>query len=158
MTDSSLVKVERLECADEYAVSVWRRLMLLVWLDKANTVGIERSRVLFDEWVKDQPHGALFLVVVPGQRTRAPDDKTRRAMTLAASTRHPRCLGIATLLEAQGFIAASVRSIMTRLHAGGGANVFGSTAEAASWAAPLLLDSAITSAALAEAIRASREG
>jgi hypothetical protein len=161
MGQPSLVKVEHLERMDECVVSVWRRLMLLVWRGKANAVGIERSRALFAEWVKHQPGGAGFLVVVPAQRMRAPDEATLEAMKRTASSPEPRCKGAATLLEAEGFIAASVRSIMTRLHVTNGpesaANVFGTTAEAASWAARLLEDPAITPASLAEVIRLARE-
>lgn len=154
-------KSELLEQTDEYVVSVWRRLMLLVWRDKANASGVERSRALFDQWAASEPRGAGFLVVIPGQRTRPPDDATREAMQRAALAPSARCQGMATLLEAEGFVAASVRAIMMRLHARSepvAPNVFGATAEAADWAATLLKDPDITQVGLADAIRAAREG
>lgn len=161
MNKSSSLKVDQLERTENYVVSVWRRVMLLVWCDKASAMGIERSRTLFDEWVKDHPRGAVFLIVVPPLRTRAPDPETLEAMRQAANYPDPRCKGMATLLEAEGFVAASVRSIMMRLHAVSvredPANVFGSTAKAAAWAAAQLEDPEISSASLAEAIRLVRE-
>jgi hypothetical protein len=160
MGKSSLGQFEALERTEQYVVTVSRRIMLLVWQGKASADGIERSRSLFVEWVKDHPRGAVFVVVVPAKRTRAPDDETVKAMHRTANSPHPRCKGTATLLEAEGFIAASVRSIMTRLHGGGGneraANVFGTTAEVAAWAAELLDDPEISGAFLDEGIAMAR--
>ena len=69
---------------------------------------------------------------------------------------------MATLLEAEGFVAASVRSIMMPFYAVSAreepAIVFGSTAKAAAWGAALLADPEITSASLTEVIRLARVG
>ncbi|WP_437808179.1 hypothetical protein [Sorangium sp. So ce1078] len=162
VTSSSSVKVELLERTDAYVVATWRRLMLLVWRGQASVVGVERSRALFRPWAERQPGGAAFLIVVPRQRTGPPDEETRAAMQRAASAPGGSLKGMATLVEAEGFIAASVRAIMMRLQARGtqgpAPNVFRTPAEAAAWAAAVLQDREVTPEELAEAIRAAREG
>lgn len=152
--------VEVLESTDQYVIAAWRRLMLLVWRDEACVAGVERSRRLFESWGRRQPGGAAVLIVVPNQRMGPPDERTRTAMERTATAPEGYFKGIATLLEAEGFIAASARAIMTRLHTrgstGGAPNVFGSVAAAASWAAGVLNDSALTPSGLTDAIRISR--
>lgn len=155
---SSPVKIEQLERTDDYAVVAWRRLMLLVWRGRATAAGIERSRAIFEPWVERQPEGGAFLIVVPGHRTPPPDEQTRAAMQRASTNPIGPFKGMATLIEAEGFVAATVRSIMTRLQGGGAARVFRTTAETASWAAALLDDPELTADGLAEVIRRAREG
>lgn len=150
---------ELLERTDGYVVAVWRRLMLLVWRGNATAAGIDRSRELFGRWAVSQPGGAVFVVVLPRQRTGPPDEESRAAMQRAARSASSRYLrGTATLVESEGFIAASVRSIMMALSTGRAPNVFRTTGELATWAATLLKDPELTAAGLAEAIRAARDG
>lgn len=161
MTSSPSVKVELLERTEVYVVATWRRLMLLVWRGQANVAGVERSRAFFQAWAERQEGGAAFLVVVPRERTRPPDEETRAAMQRVASTRGESLKGIATLIEAEGFVAASVRIIMMRLQTRGRQGpapiFFRTPAEVATWAAALLQDEEVTPGRLAEAIRLARE-
>lgn len=159
MAPSSSVNIELLERTEEYVVAGWRRLMLLVWYDKVTVTGSERSRAIFDEWAEFQTGGAAFLVVVPSHRTAPPDEKTQETLRRLAQRPSRQLKGVATLLEAEGFIAASVRAIMSRLHLndpGGAPNIFAKTTQAAAWAAALLKDPELTSHGLAEAIRLAR--
>ncbi|MDC0682460.1 hypothetical protein [Sorangium atrum] len=149
---------ELLERTDGYVVAVWRRLMLLVWRGNASAAGIDRSRELFARWSASQPGGAVFVVVLPLQHTLPPDEASRAAMRRAASSPSRNLRGTATLVESEGFIASSVRSIMMALTTGRAPNVFRTTGELATWAATLLKDPELTAAGLAEAIRAAREG
>ncbi|WP_438008243.1 hypothetical protein WME89_05740 [Sorangium sp. So ce321] len=162
VTSSASVKVELLEQTDVYVVATWRRLMLLVWRRQASVAGVERSRALFQPWAARQLGGAAFLVVVPPQRTGPPDEATRAAMQRAASAPGGYLKGMATLIEAEGFIAASVRALMMRLQARGtqglAPNIFRTTAEAAAWVAAVLQDPEVTPEKLEEAIRVAREG
>ncbi|MGC4067183.1 MAG: hypothetical protein QM784_21590 [Polyangiaceae bacterium] len=152
------IRTEILEGSEDYVVLVWRRLMLLAWRGTANAKGIERSRVLFEQWLQTQPRGGAFLIVVPDERTPPPDAETRAAMQRTASSPLGPFKGMATLIEAEGFIAASVRSIMMRLQPreAGAPAVFGKPADAAAWAAGLLEDPEITTAGLMEALRTAR--
>ncbi|WP_437280952.1 hypothetical protein WME90_10455 [Sorangium sp. So ce375] len=152
------VTTEVLECTDAYVVAVWRRIMLLVWRGKATAAGIERSRELFGRWAAGHPGGAVFVVVLPRQDTGPPDEASRAAMQRAASSASRHLRGTATLVESEGFIAASVRSIMTRLYTKRAPNVFRTAAEVAAWAAALLGEPELTPAGVAEAIRVAREG
>ncbi|WP_437761340.1 hypothetical protein WMF27_05270 [Sorangium sp. So ce281] len=149
---------ELLERTDEYVVAVWRRLMLLVWRGEATVVGIDRSRDLFARWSAGQPGGAVFVVVLPLENTLPPDEASRAAMRRAASSPSRNLRGTATLVESEGFVAASVRSIMMMLHTGRAPNVFRTTGDLATWAATLLKDPELTAAGIAEAIRMAREG
>ncbi|WP_437486794.1 hypothetical protein WME75_04530 [Sorangium sp. So ce1014] len=149
---------ELLERTDAYVVAVWRRLMLLVWRGKASAAGIDRSRELFDRWAANQPGGAGFLVVLPLQPTGPPDEESRAAMQRAARSPSRHLRGTATLVEAEGFIAASVRSIMMRLQSRQAPNLFRTADEVATWAAALLEDPELTPAGVAEAIRVARAG
>ncbi|XYH99538.1 hypothetical protein ACMHYB_07190 [Sorangium sp. So ce1128] len=162
VASSSSVKVELLERTDVYVVATWRRLMLLVWRGQASVAGIERSRALSQPWAERQPGGAAFLIVVPRQRTGPPDEETRAAMQRAASAPGGSLKGMAVLIEAEGFIAASVRAVMMRLQARGtqgpAPNIFRTPAEVAAWAAAVLQDREVTPEKLAEAIRVAREG
>ncbi len=150
-----------LERTDAYIIAVWRRVMLLIWRNNPQAIGIDRSQALFGEWTADQPDGAAFLIVVPRQPAGPPDEATRAAMIRAMENRGPSLKGVGTLLEAEGFIAAAARAIMTRLHHkhahGMAPRVFRSPGEAASWAAELLQDPQLTVGGLLEAIRQARE-
>ncbi len=150
--------VELLEQTDGYAVAAWRRLMLLVWRGQATVAGIERSQALFQPWVERQPGGGAFLIVVPAKRVPPPDEATRAAMARTAREPGGAFKGMATLIEAEGFIAASVRSIMTRLQGGKSTRVVRTTDEAAAWASGLLDDAGLTGEGLAEAIRIAAQG
>lgn len=156
------MKVELLERTDRYVVATWRRVLLLVWRGQANAVGIERSRALFMHWAERQPGGAVFVVVIPRERTGPPDEETRAAMQRVARAPGGFLRGVATLVEAEGFIAASVRAIMMRLLTRGTQgpppNIFRTPAEVAAWAAKVLQDRGVTAEGLAEAIRVAREG
>ncbi|WP_433935165.1 hypothetical protein AB3662_10890 [Sorangium cellulosum] len=162
VTSSSSVKVDLLERTDVYVVATWRQLMLLVWRGQATVAGVERSRAFFQAWAARQPGGAAFLIVLPPHNTGPPDEKTRAAMQRAASAPGGYLKGIATLIESEGFIAASVRAIMMRLQARGthgpAPNIFRTPAEAATWAAAVLQDREVTPEKLAEAVRMAREG
>jgi hypothetical protein len=150
-----MATIELLERTDGYVVAVCRRLMLLIWRGQATAVGIERAHALFDRWAKNQTGGAAFLVVIPNQNTDPPDAEARAAMRRTANSPSPHLRGTATLIEAEGFIAATVRSVMTRFH--GGAVNFQSVPEASKWVATLLNDPVFTPAFLSDAIRAARE-
>lgn len=154
--------VEVLEKTDVYIVAVWRRMMLLIWRGPIQAAGIDRSQALFHAWAEGQPGGAALFVVVPRQPPGPPDDEMRAAMARAMATRPEVLRGMGTLLEAHGFIAATVRSIISRTfqrHARGmSLNIFCAPDEAALWAAELLGDPAITTEALTDAIRAARAG
>jgi hypothetical protein len=153
--------LEELERTDSYVLVVWRRLLLLVWRSRANPMGIERSRVLFDDWIAAHPGDMGFLVVIPEGRSRTPDAETLEAMARTARAPHRSCRGMATLIESEGFIAASVRAIMMRIHSIASREdpplVFGSVVKAARWASELLDDDEITWLSLAEAVRASQK-
>lgn len=155
-------ELAELERTDTYVVVVWGRLMLLVWRDTASPAGVERSRELFDRWFAQNPGGGAFLIVIPEHRTRAPDAHTFEAMARTADAPVSQCRGMAVLLEFEGFIAASVRAIMMRLHSIAAREdpplVFGASDKAARWASALLNDPKITATALAEVIRVAREG
>lgn len=155
------MRVDIVERTDTYVVATWRRIMLLVWRGQPRAAGIDRSRALFQPWAERIPGGAAFLVVVPPHPSGPPDEETRSAMSRSMEDRPPALLGVGRLLEAEGFIAAAVRALMTRLHQknahGKAPNMFGKVEEAASWAAELLGDREITPAGLADAIRAARE-
>ena len=150
VTSSTSVKVELRERTDAYVVATWRRLMLLVWRGEATVAGVERSRALFQPWAARQPGGAAFLIVLPRQHTGPPDETTRAAMQRVASAPGGCLKGMATLIEAEGFIAASVRAIMMRLQARGTQgpppNIFRTPAEVADWAATVLQDRGLTRA------------
>lgn len=148
--------VELLEQTDSYAVATWRRLMILVWRGQANVAGVERSEALFQPWVEQLPGGGAFLIVVPHQHVPPPDAATRAAMERTAREPGGAYKGMATLIEAEGFIAASIRSIMTRLRGGKHTRVVRTTDEAAAWASELLEDPGITAEGLAEAIQAAQ--
>lgn len=154
--------VEILEKAEAYTVAVWRRMMLLVWRGETRAIGIDRSQALFRQWAEQQPGGAALLVVVPRQPPGPPDEQTRAAMARAMKKASPSLRGMGTLLEAEGFIAASVRALLSRLHHrhahGIAPKVFRTPEEVAPWAAELLADPEITAGGLAEAIRVAREG
>lgn len=152
------VKIALLEQTDTYVVATWRRLMMLVWKGQANAIGIDRSSALFRPWVERQAAGAAFLIVVSTQRTKPPDEETRAAMKRTRRVPDGTFRGVATLIEAEGFVAATVRSIMTRLHGGGGVKVFRTVDEVADWGAELLEDPGFTTEGIAEALRAAREG
>jgi hypothetical protein len=156
-TSSPPASFELLEQADAYAVATWRRLMLLVWLSQASAAGIARSQALFEAWAKRHPQGAALLVVIPGQLTRPPDEEARSAMQRTAAAPEGPFRGMATLIEAEGFIAATVRSIMTRIQGGRPARVFGNAHDAAVWAAALLEDPELTPDGLSGAIGAARQ-
>jgi hypothetical protein len=151
-------ELELLERTVECTIVGWRRLMLVVWHDQATASGILRSRTLFEPWATRQPGGAAILVVVPAKLTRPPDEAARRAMV--ASTRAPEGIfrGMGTLLEAEGFIAASARAIVARIHRFDVANIFRTVDEAAAWAARVLDDPGHTAEGLAAAIRTARGG
>lgn len=159
---SSVGDVELLERTDGYVLATWRRLMLLVWRGEATAASVERSRALFQPWATRQPGGAAFLIVLPRHRTRPPDEETRAAMERTVTAPDGAFRGMATLVEADGFIVATVRLIMMRLQArgtqGAAPNIFRTSAEAAAWAAELLQDRDVTPEGLAEAIRIIREG
>jgi hypothetical protein len=154
--------VEVLERAETHVVAVWRRTMLLIWRGQTCASGIERSQALFREWAGKQPGGAALLVVVPRQPPGPPDEATRAAMTHAMQNPSPALRGMGTLLEAEGFIAASVRALVSRMHQkharGMAPKMFRTPEEAAPWAAELLGDPEVTAARLAEAIREARAG
>ncbi|WP_437632426.1 hypothetical protein [Sorangium sp. So ce854] len=159
---SAPVMVELLERTDVYVIATWRRIMLLVWRGQASVAYIERSRAHFQAWAERQPGGAAFVIVLPRQQIEPPDEPTRAAMQRAASAPGESLKGMATLVEAEGFIAASVRAIMMRLQSRGAQgpapNVFRTPAELAVWAAAVLQDREVTPERLAEAIRLAREG
>ncbi|HEY5960813.1 MAG TPA: hypothetical protein VIV60_29865 [Polyangiaceae bacterium] len=160
IAQSQTVKIQLLERTDEYVIVAWRRLVLLIWLGDASVTGIERSRKVFEEWAKAQARGAALLIVVPPHQAGPPDEKTREAMQRTSVSPSGKLLGMGTLFQAEGFIAASIRSIMMRLNILSGKNalnVFGSTAAAAAWATALLVDPELTPAGLTEAIRQARE-
>jgi len=156
------VAVEVLEKTELYVVAVWRRVMMLIWRGQIRAMGVDRSQSLFRAWVHERPGPAALLVVVPRQPPGPPDEETRASMVRASEDPPAALAGTATLLEAHGFIAATVRSILSRVyqrHARGLAvKVFCAPDEAALWAAELLADPAITPEGLAGAIRAAREG
>jgi hypothetical protein len=154
-----VANVELLERSEKYVIAVWRGLMLLIWLGEASITGIERSRKLFDEWVKTQPRGAALLIVVPPNTAQPPDEKTRQAMQRTSISPSGKLKGMGTLFQAEGFIAASIRSVMMRLNVLTGknaTNMFGTAAAAAAWAAALLVDPELTAAGLTDAIRVAQ--
>ncbi len=148
--------LELMERADGYALAAWRRLMLIVWRGQATAAGIERSRAVFEPWAMRQKGSTAMLIVVPGRLTRPPDEETRTAMQRSASSPAGSFRGMATLIEAEGFIAASARAVMARIHGAGPTKVFRTVDEAAAWAAALLDDAELTPPGLAEAIRVAR--
>lgn len=150
--------VELLERTDAYVVAAWRRLMMLVWKGQASAAGIDRSSALFRPWAERHPEGVAFLIVVTTQRTQPPDEQTRAAMERTRRVPEGPFRGMATLIEAEGFVAATVRSIMTRLQGGGGGKVFRTVDEVAAWGAALLDDPGFTAEGFAEALRTARQG
>jgi hypothetical protein len=87
-------------------------------------------------------------------------DQRRGHRSIDGALRVPLLKGIASLLEAEGFIAASVRALMTRLSHGGGMapKVYHTPEETAAWARELLGDPGLTAVELVEVIRRVREG
>ncbi len=152
--------LEVLERTDVYVVATWRRLMLLIWRGQPNAVGVERSQALFRQWGEQQPGGAAMFVVVPRRPPGPPDDETRAAMARAMANPSPALRGVGTLLEAQGFVAATVFAIVSRIHqkhAGPlSPKVFRTVDEGAAWAAEVLDDPEITPAGLGGAIGGAR--
>jgi|GEM_PF-1840724 len=152
--------VEILARTNEYVIAAWRRILMLIWNGEATAAGIEHSRKVFDDWVTAHPRGAAFLVVVPARHAGPPDEKTREAMRQTAECPSGRLKGMGTLIQAEGFVAASIRSIIMRLNVltGNGApNVFETVNKAAEWAAKLLSDPEVSGERLANAVRVAQE-
>lgn len=153
---SSSVSVEVLVRNDRYVIAAWRRLLLLIWKGEACAEGVEHSRSVFEQWVKGHPRGAALLIVVAARYAAPPDEKTRQAMRRTAGVPCAELKGMGTFIQAEGFVAATIRSVIMRLNVltGNGApNVFETAAKAAEWAAKVLSDSEISSTKLAYAIR-----
>jgi hypothetical protein len=134
--------------------------MLLVWRGQSSAQGIERSRELFDPWAEELGRPVSFLIVTqPAQRV-PPDAATRAAMQRAMSKVSSQLMGMATLIEDEGFVAASIRAVMTRLHSSGDVapKFLRTTDEAAAWARELLQDPELSRSGLEQAIRLAREG
>jgi hypothetical protein len=151
--------VELLDRTDRYVAAVWRQLLLLIWSGDATVAGIERSQVLFDAWLASQPRDAAFLIVLPAQHLSPPDEATREAIQRVQQSQSGRIRGSGTLFQAEGFIAASVLSVMMRLNVSrgkGGSNLFGTASSAAAWASALLDDPALTTVGLTKAIRTAQ--
>jgi hypothetical protein len=160
VVSASSVTVEVFARTDEYAIAAWRRVLMLIWKGKGNAAGVEHSRRVFDEWVKSYKRGAVFLVVVPARYAEPPDARTREAMRQTAESPSGGLRGMGTLIQAEGFVAASIRSIIMRLNVltGNGApNLFETATRAAEWASAVLGDPEISGVQLATAIRAVQE-
>lgn len=154
------VHVDLLARTDTYVIAAWRRLLMLIWRGEANAVGIEHSRIVFDHWVKAYPRGAAFLVVVQAQHAKPPNEETREAMHKTAVSPSVGLRGMGTLILAEGFLAASVRSIMTRLNVligSNATNLFETPGKAADWVIQVTGDSEVSSVKLAKAIQLAQD-
>ena len=157
---SSSVSVDVLTHTDKYIIATWRRLVMLIWNGEANAEGVEHSRTVFEEWAKDQARGAALLIVVPARHANPPDENTRQAMRQTAGLPSAKLKGMGTFIQAEGFVAATIRSVIMRLNVltGDGAqNLFETASKAAEWAAKVLDDSEISGAKLTNAIRTAHE-
>lgn len=157
--DPNSVSCEVLVRTDKYAIAAWRRLLMLIWKGEANAEGVERSRRVFEEWVKSHERGGALLIVVPPRHASPPDEETREAMRQAAEAPCAKLKGMGTFIQSEGFIAATIRSAIIRLNVLTGdaaPNVFETASRAAAWAARILSDSNITADSLADAIRAAQ--
>lgn len=148
-TLESLLVFER---TDAYVIAAWRRLGLLVWKGETNVTGIERSRKLIESWAKRQHQGVALLIVVPARRARPPNDECRAAMSRVGNSSSDGLRGMATLVEAEGFIAATAQMVAMPFMSQGSGNVFRSPSKAADWAASLLGDPDLSTDGLARAI------
>jgi hypothetical protein len=151
------MNVEILERTDTFTIGIFRRVLLLVWSGRNSALGVERSHAHFRQ-LKGQA-GVILSVVAP-RPTGPPEDDTRAALDRVRNHPVPGLLGVATLYEGSGFVAAAIRAIVTRIRQpgqGGATRFFRSGEEAASWAAELLRQPELTGQALANAIREVRE-
>ncbi len=150
--------VEILERADGHIIGTWGRVMLLVFRERASGPGIDHAQELLRGWADS---AAVIISVVPPQPPRPPDAETRAAMERAVRDPIPGLKGAGTLYEGSGFIAAAIRSAVSRLQrlrTGESLRFFRTTNEAAAWAAELLQAPSITGQKLAAAIAEVREG
>ncbi len=158
---SSSVSVEVLVRNEQYVIAAWRRLLMLIWKGEASAEGVEHSRTVFEGWVKRHPRGAALLIVVPARHAAPPDEKTRQAMRQTAGVPSADLRGMGTFIQAEGFVAATIRSVIMRLNVltgNGSPNVFETASKAAEWAVKVLGDTEISGTKLANAIRDAEGG
>ncbi len=151
------MNVEILERTGAFTIAIFGRVLLLVWSGRNSALGIERSHAHFREL---KGRAGVILSVLGPRPMGPPDDDTRAALDRVRSHPIRGLLGVATLYEGSGFLAAAIRAIVTRIRQpaqGEATRFFRSAGEAASWASGLLGQPELTGQALAGAIRKSRQ-
>ncbi len=154
------MRVEVQEKAEGYTIATWGRVALLLFSRRATAQGITRVHAFLGGWAPKQAGGVALVSVVAPQPPKPPDDETRAALAHATAHPVPGMRGAGTLYEGDGFIAASIRAMVSRLQllrTGERLVFFRSADEAAAWAAALLGSREITGPGLAEAIQKARE-
>src|SRR5512142_905254 len=152
--------VEILERTEDFSIAGWGRVLLLVFRTRSTAQGIERLHALAPSWAAARSGGVVLLNVVPPQPARPPDEAMRAALRRAVEDGSPGVLGVGTIFEGSGFVAAFVRALMSGLQRHSGRlpmRVFRGAPEAAGWAAHVLDGGQISAAGLSEAIRAVRQ-
>jgi hypothetical protein len=155
------MRVEVREKTDDHTIATWGRVVLLVFSRRASAQGITGVHAFLRAWAPTQVGGVVLVSVVSPQPPKPPDDETRAAMAHATANPVPGMMGAGTLYEGGGFIAASIRAMVSRLQllrTGERLVFFRSTDEAAAWAAETLAAKELTGEGLAEAIRTVRAG
>lgn len=153
------IEVEILERTEEFCIAGWGGVLLLVFRTRSTAQGVDRLHALTPSWAAARPGGVVLLNVVPPQPARPPDEAMRAALRRAVQDQSPEVMGVGTIFEGSGFVAAFVRAVMSGLqwHASMPMRVFRSSAEAAGWVAHLLDSREVTAAGLSEAIRTVRQ-
>ena len=152
------MSVQILEKTDTHSIATWGRVMLLVWNARSTGPGIDSAHAHLRGWAKGS---SVLINVVPPQPARPPDEETRAAMERATQDPIPGLRGVGTIYEGGGFIAAAIRSLVSRLQLlrkGETMRFFRTPEEAALWAAQTLGAPGLSGEGLAEAIRQARAG
>lgn len=150
------MSVQILEKTDTYVIATWGRVMLLVWSARSTGPGIDAAHKHLRSWAKG---ASVLLNVVPPQPARPPDEPTRQAMERATQDPIPGVRGVGTIYEGGGFIAASIRALVSRmqlLKKGETMRFFRTSHEAAVWAAQTLGAPGLSAEGLDAAIREAR--
>ena len=149
-----------LERTEDYAIVTWGRILMMLWLTRPTARGVDRCIALSRMWALSQAT-VVTLVVVPPLPLGPPDEATRDAMARARRTAPSNFVGMATLFEESGFIAAFIRSLLASLRQFQeprfSGHVFSTVSAAANWAADTLGVPGIDAERLQEAIRQGRE-
>jgi len=126
-----------LHCGDGLAVAEVGPVCVVIWRDAVTRVRFEKQREGLAEIVERHPGKAGFLCVIE-PTAEPPDDELRRASGLMVASHRGRLKCLGTVIEAKGFQAAVVRSVLAGMtllagHRGVPLQYFSSIDRAALW-------------------------